>query len=79
MSEILAVLFLHPIQVPIVARLWLFLPLALCVAAVYRATRARTAAELPWATFITFINIVLAMVAIAAAAYILNVLVMYLS
>ena len=69
---LLASLFLVPLQIPTSARLWLFLPLALCIAAVYRATRARTAAELPRATVITFINIVVGMSLIAVAAYALH-------
>lgn len=66
---LLGQLFLTPLDVPNWLRLWLFLPLTLCVAVVYRATRARTAADLPLATLITFANIVLGMVAIALAAY----------
>ena len=61
--------FIHPLPLPDGAKLWMFLPLAACVAVVYRATRARTARELPKATLKTFINIVVGMCLIAIAAY----------
>lgn len=61
--------FVHPLTLPPSARLWMFLPLAACVAVVYRATRARNLAEMRWTTVRTFVNIVLAMAAIALAAY----------
>lgn len=61
--------FVHPLELPRAARLWMFLPLAVCVAVVYRATRAKDARELPRATAITLVNIVVGMVLIAAAAY----------
>jgi hypothetical protein len=64
--------FIHPINLSSNARLWTFLPLAFCVALVYRATRARTAADMPRATFITFVNIVFGMITIAVAAYLLH-------
>jgi len=61
--------FVQPIPLPSAARLWMFLPLAACVALVYRATRAYTARELPLATVRTFINIVVGMSLIAILAY----------
>lgn len=61
--------FLNPVELPDGARLWMFLPLAACIAVVYRVTRARTAAELPRATVWTFVNIVVGMWAIALGAY----------
>jgi hypothetical protein len=64
--------FIHPLPLPDGARLWMFLPLAACVAVVYRATRARTARELPRATVRTFINIVVGMCLIAIAAYVIH-------
>jgi hypothetical protein len=72
--EILAVWipFIHPLPLPDGARLWMYLPLAACVAVVYRATRARTARELPKATVKTFINIVVGMCLIAIAAYVIH-------
>jgi hypothetical protein len=48
----------------------LFLPLALCIAIVYRATRARRARELLWPTVVTFLNITVGMAAIAVAFYV---------
>ena len=68
-------LFVHPLQVPISARLWLLLPLVACVAAVYRATRVRTVQEMPRATVITFISILAGMGAIAIAFYALHLVV----
>jgi NAD/NADP transhydrogenase beta subunit len=59
--------FVNPIRMPQNARLLMFFPLALCVAAVYRATRARSARELPRPTLITFFHIVVGMAAIAVA------------
>ena len=72
-------LFIHPIALPAGARLWTFLPLAFSVALVYRATRARSAAALPRAVIITFVNIVVGMALIALAAYGLHMLVLWLS
>jgi hypothetical protein len=66
------VLFLHPLRLPAGARLWMLLPLVLCVAAVYRATRARRAADLPRPTAWTFVNIVIGMAAIAGAFYVIQ-------
>lgn len=71
--------FVHPLILPAGARLWTFLPLALCVAIVYRATRAKSAAELPKGTAITFVNIVVGMVAIALVAYIVHEVVLRIS
>ena len=67
-----AILFIHPLKLPPGGRLWMFLPLALCIAAVYRATRARTPAELPFATLMTFVNIVLGMCLIAFGFYVVH-------
>lgn len=64
--------FINPLQLPPGARLWMFLPLALCVAVVYRATRVRSPRELPRSVAITFVNIVLGMVLIAVGAYALH-------
>jgi len=75
-DEALGLLFLHPLKLPAGARLWMFLPLAMCIAVVYRGTRARTARELPRAAVITFIHIVIGMVLIALAAYALHALVL---
>jgi hypothetical protein len=78
-DEILGLLFLHPLKLPAGARLWMFLPLAMCIAVVYRGTRARAARELPRATVITFIHIVVGMILIALAAYALHALVLWWS
>jgi hypothetical protein len=75
-DDILALLFVNPFKLPAGARLWMFLPLALCIAVVYRGTRARTARELPRATLITFINIVVGMILIALAAYLVHAVVL---
>lgn len=61
--------FLEPMKLPPGARLWMVLPLVLCVAVVYRATRARDARQLPLATLLTFAQILLGMAAIAVAFY----------
>jgi len=71
--------FVHPLQLPAGARLWMFLPLAACIAVVYRATRSRTARELPQATLRTFVTIVLGMCLIAVAAYVIHAVVLRLS
>jgi formate-dependent nitrite reductase membrane component NrfD len=71
--------FINPLQLPAGARLWMFLPLAACVAVVYRATRARTARELPRATLKTFLTIVIGMWLIAIAAYAVHAAVLRLS
>ena len=64
--------FIHPLSLPSGARLWMFLPLAACVAIVYRATRVRDAREMPKAAFRTFINIIIGMCLIAVAAYVIH-------
>jgi hypothetical protein len=64
--------FVHPLPLPARPHLWMFLPLAACVAVVYRATRARTARELPRATIRTFLSIVVGMCLIAVAAYVIH-------
>lgn len=69
----------NPMTLPPGARLWLFLPLAACVAVVYRATRANRAQDMPYLTVKTFINLVLGMVAIAVGAYVLHEAVLYFS
>ncbi|TWT40971.1 hypothetical protein RAS1_36620 [Phycisphaerae bacterium RAS1] len=66
------VLFVHPLKLPAGSRLWTFLPLAFCIAAVYRATRARSPAELPKATVTSFVMITLAMSGIALGFYLLH-------
>lgn len=68
--------FVNPLKLPDGTRLWLVLPLLLCVAAVYRVTRARTAAELPLPILTTFFNILIGMVLIAAGAYIAHEIVL---
>ncbi len=64
--------FLFPVKLPAGARLWMFLPLVLCIAAVYRATRARSLERMPRNTLITFVNISVGMVAIAVAFYLVH-------
>ena len=65
-----AVLFITPLELPPGWRLWMFLPLAMCVAAVYRATRARSPRRMIRATIWTFLNIVVGMSLIAVAFYV---------
>lgn len=72
----LAALFLHPVELPYAMRLWMFFPLALCIATVYRATRAESPRELPLPTLITFAQIVGGMFAIAGGFYLLHQLVL---
>ncbi len=65
----LALLFITPLKLP-VGRLWMFLPLALSIAVVYRATRAREPRRMIRSTAITFANIVVGMSLIAIAFYV---------
>jgi len=71
--------FIHPAPLPPGARLWMFLPLAACVATVYRVTRAKSARELPLATLKTFVTIVAGMCLIAIAAYVIHAGVLHFS
>ena len=71
--------FVNPIALPASVRLWMFLPLALCIAVVYRATRARTPRDLIRPTLITFVQIVLGMTLIAIGFFVLHRLVLWLS
>jgi hypothetical protein len=73
------VLFVHPIRLPPGGRLWMFLPLALCIAMVYRATRARNVRELPRPTIVNFIQIVIGMIVIAIAFYVFHAIVLWWS
>jgi hypothetical protein len=66
-------LFLNPVKLPPGTRLWMLLPLAACVAAVYRVTRARDVRQMPRATLVTFLNIVVGMALIAVAFYLVHV------
>lgn len=61
--------FLNPLKLPGGARLWLFLPLALCVATVYRATRAQSPRGMLWPTLTAFGHIVIGMGLIAVALF----------
>jgi len=61
--------FINPIDLPSWLRLWTFLPLAFCVALVYRATRAHSTDRLVWRSCITFANIIVGMIVIALGAY----------
>jgi hypothetical protein len=65
-------LFLNPLKLPAGARLWMLLPLVACVAVVYRVTRARDLRQMPRATVLTFVNIVVGMALIAAAFYLVH-------
>ena len=64
--------FINPLPLPAGSRLWMFLPLAACVAIVYRATRAKRARELPKATVRTFLTIVIGMWLIAIGVYVVH-------
>ncbi|MGE0479397.1 MAG: hypothetical protein AB7Q17_02885 [Phycisphaerae bacterium] len=61
--------FIHPIKLPFGARLWMLIPLVVCVALVYRATRAKSAKNLAWPTALTSINIIVGMALIAFGFY----------
>lgn len=76
LATTVAMLFVHPLDLPAGSRLWMFLPLAFCVALVYRATRARQPADMPWATLRTFAAMVIGMVSIAAGFYIAHQIVL---
>jgi len=71
--------FIHPLVLPSSARLWMFPPLALCIALVYRAARARTDDALLRRALITFVNIVVGMWLIALAVYGIHALVLWLA
>ncbi|MCA9244756.1 MAG: hypothetical protein KDA32_12410 [Phycisphaerales bacterium] len=75
----LAMLFWQPIELPLRMRLVMFLPLALCIAAVYRATRSKRVEDLPKSTALAFMNITLGMGALAVGAYCLYELVLWWS
>jgi hypothetical protein len=80
MSELLAwIPFVNPLKLPAGSTLWMYPPLAACVAVVYRATRSRNARELPRATIKTFLSIVVGMCLIAIVAYLIPELVLYFS
>ncbi|MCK4341824.1 MAG: hypothetical protein KAY37_08895 [Phycisphaerae bacterium] len=64
--------FIHPLDLPAGARLWMLLPLVACVATVYRATRVHSMHRMARATAITFVNIVVGMTLIALAFYLLH-------
>lgn len=64
--------FIQPLPIAPWMRLWMFLPLAFCVAVVYRATRAKESDRILRAAFFSFLNITIGMVAIALAAYLVH-------
>ncbi len=72
----LGFIFITPLKLPPGGRLWMFFPLALAVAVVYRATRSRTPRELPLPTLVNFLQIALGMIAIAVAFYLLDMVVL---
>jgi phosphatidylserine synthase len=72
----LAVLFIHPIKLPPGTRIWMLFPLVFCVAAVYRASRARSPAEIVGPTIRTFLGILLGMFAIAVGLLIAHEIVL---
>jgi hypothetical protein len=72
MMPLLAWLFVNPISLPDSARMWMLLPLVACVAAVYRATRVRRVREMPRATVLTFVNIIVGMVLIAVGFFVVH-------
>ncbi|MCG3126554.1 MAG: hypothetical protein CHACPFDD_01401 [Phycisphaerae bacterium] len=69
--------FVNPIPVRPGVRLLMLLPLALCVAVVYRAIRARTLRGLPWYALLTFLNIVGGMALLAIGFYVLHEFVLH--
>lgn len=75
----LATLFWHPIELPLRMRLLMFIPLAVCIAAVYRATRSKRVEDLPKTTLLAFLNITLGMGALAVGAYYLYEFVLWMS
>lgn len=60
--------FIHPIELPVQLRLWMFVPLAACIAVVYRATRSRSTEGLLRRSAVTWINIIVGMWLLALAA-----------
>lgn len=71
-AAILAWLFIHPLELPPGARLWMLLPLVACVATVYRATRIQRTRGMARAATWTSINILVGMTLIAAAFYLIH-------
>lgn len=68
----LGLLFIHPLKLPPRAHIWMLFPLVFCVAAVYRASRARAPAEIVFPTLRTFASILAGMFAIAIGLLILH-------
>lgn len=68
-TAVLAVLFVHPLALAPEVRLWMLLPLAACVAVVYRGVRAERPSQIAAASALTFIHIVAGMTLIALAFY----------
>lgn len=71
--------FVNPITLPTSARLWMFPPLALFIAMVYRASRARSTDGMLRGTLITFANIVVGMWLIAIGVYVVHMLALRLT
>ncbi len=70
-----AAIFMQPLKLPAGATLWMLLPLLGCVAVVYRATRVQSPRHMPKGTVLTFINILVGMFLVAAAFYLVHMLV----
>lgn len=63
MSSLLAI-FLTPVSLTRPAQLLLLLPLCLAVSLVYKTTKCENVREIPWATLVSWVTIVIGMFAV---------------
>lgn len=64
MSDLLSTVFLHPLSLVGWQRMLLLLPLCLAIAVVYKTTRCKTTREIPLASLVLWITIVVGMYAV---------------
>lgn len=63
MSSLLAI-FLTPVSLTRPAQLLMLLPLCLAVSLVYKTTKCENVREIPWATLVSWVTIVIGMFAV---------------
>jgi hypothetical protein len=63
MSSLLAI-FLTPVSLTRPAQLLMLLPLCLAVSLVYKTTKCENVHEIPWATLVSWVTIVIGMFAV---------------
>ena len=67
MMQMLATFMIHPLQLERWQQMLLLLPLCLCVSVVYKTTRCARLRDIPLASLVLWVTIVVGMYAVGAA------------